>query len=147
MTLGEILSNSYQLWNAQCDTFRNLKEQRCHPSISHGNSPSSNNFHRYERRELQGGRICYISVNLIRLAAELSVLKQHHLWGDIKGGIIKKSNQTKSFSCSLSQRQTYGAFMHCPTAIIWECTKTVCVGIQLLQLPECNVNIKVILLL
>lgn len=54
---------------------------KCRSSACH--LPSSDNLHRYERRELESGSICHIPVDLICLATELSILKQHHLYGHV----------------------------------------------------------------
>lgn len=97
-----------------CDTFRSLHRQHWHPfhhltlirpplqtfsfyrlkvPAEYRYLPTPNDLHRYERRELQRSSICYILVNLMCLATELRLLKQHHLCRDMKGSVIKRNNQ------------------------------------------------------
>lgn len=52
-------------------------------------SPSSHHLDGYERRELQGGRVGHVPVDLVRLAGELSFLEEHQLSDEKRSEVLK----------------------------------------------------------
>ena len=51
-------------------------------TVQQGHSPSSDDLHRDESGELHPACVWHVSVNLVRLSAELSSFKQDNLRGD-----------------------------------------------------------------
>lgn len=66
-----------------------------HAAVQLGHSPSSDNLHGDESGELQPGCVWHVSVNLVRLAAELSSFKQDNLRGDKEADTVIRGTQKK----------------------------------------------------
>lgn len=76
-----------------CSNPRITRMRPSHAALQPGHSPSTDNLHGDESRELHPGGILHVFVNLISPAAELSSFKQDNLRGDTEEDTVTTNTQ------------------------------------------------------
>lgn len=78
-----------------CSNPRITRMRPSHAALQPGHSPSTDNLHGDESRELHPGGVPHVSVDLVGLAAELSSFKEDNLRGDTEEDTVTTNTQIK----------------------------------------------------
>lgn len=76
-----------------CSNPRITRVRPSHATLQPGHSPSTDNLHGDESRELHPGGVLHVPVNLVSLAAELSSFKKDNLRGDKEQDTVTRNTQ------------------------------------------------------